>query len=110
MARAVAEKRTLPRQASPEKVHEHVAERLQVVAAALLDAKVRVEGRVTSGAGEALVVSVGNVGVGLAVTVLLGQTEINQVHSVHIVAEAQQEVVGFHIPTRRKGEGKGGGR
>ena len=36
----------LPRQAAPQEVHQHVAQRLDVVPPALLDAQVRVDARI----------------------------------------------------------------
>ncbi len=48
---------TLPRQAAPQEVHEHVAQRLDVVAPALLDAQVRVDARVSRRPRQVLVLS-----------------------------------------------------
>jgi len=69
----------LPGQRAAQEVHEHVAERLDVVAPRLLDAQVRVDGRVARGARQVLVLAVGYVDVRLRVAVLLRQAKVNDV-------------------------------
>lgn len=61
------------------------------------DAQVGVDGGVAGGAGEVLVLAVGNVLVGAGVAVLLGQAEVDDVDQVALLAQAHQEVVGFHV-------------
>jgi hypothetical protein len=63
----------------------------------LLDAQVRVDRGVSSGTRQILVLSVGDVEVGLGISVLLGETEINHVDLVASLANAHQKVVGFDI-------------
>ena len=57
----------LPGQAASQEVHENVSQRLQVVAAALLDAQVVVDGRVARRTREVLVLAVHDVHVRLGV-------------------------------------------
>lgn len=45
----------LPRQRAAQEVHEHVAERLQIVAPGLLAAHVSIDGHVPGGAGQRFV-------------------------------------------------------
>lgn len=61
------------------------------------DAQVGVDGGVAGGAGEVLVLAVGNVLVGAGVAVLLGQAEVDDVDQVALLAQAHQEVVGLHV-------------
>ena len=74
----------LPRQAASQEVHQHVAQRLEIVPPALLDAKVRVDGSVPSRAREILVLAVRDVLVRLRVAVLLRQTEVDAVDQVRL--------------------------
>ena len=63
----------------------------------LTDTQVSVDGSVTGSASQVLVLSVWDVEVRLWVTVLLGQTEINNVDLVATLANAHQEVVWLDI-------------
>ncbi len=65
-----------------KKVHEHVAERLEIVAATLLLAQMCVDTHVASRAGQTLVLAVRYVLVGLRVDVGLGEAEVDDVHNV----------------------------
>mmetsp|Transcript_1763 Transcript_1763/g.5240 ORF Transcript_1763/g.5240 Transcript_1763/m.5240 type:complete len:352 (+) Transcript_1763:405-1460(+) len=87
----------LPGQRAAQEVHEHEAERLQIVAPALLDAQVVVDARVARRAGEVLVLAVGNVGVRLGVPVALGQTKVDDVDGGRLAAQADEEVVGLDV-------------
>jgi hypothetical protein len=58
---------------------------------------VGVDGSITGSASQALVLLIRDVEVGLRVTVLLGQTEINDIDLVSTLANAHEEVVGFDI-------------
>jgi hypothetical protein len=58
---------------------------------------VSVDGSVTGSASQVLVLSVRDVEVSLRVTVLLGQTEINNIDLVSTLADAHEEVVGLDI-------------
>jgi hypothetical protein len=58
---------------------------------------VGVDGGVTSGTGQVLVLSVRDVEVGLGVPVLLGETEVNHVDLVAPLADAHEEVVGLDV-------------
>ena len=69
----------LPGEGAADEVHEDVAERFQVVAAALLDANVRVDRGITGGSGQVFVLAVGDVLVGAGIAVLLGKAEIDDV-------------------------------
>lgn len=56
-----------------------------------------IDGGITSSTGQVLVLAVRDVEVRLRVTILLGQTEIDDVDLVTTLANAHQEVVGFDI-------------
>lgn len=88
---------TLPRQRATEEVHEHVGERLQIVPAGLFDTQMSVDGRVTSGTRQILVLAVRDVQVGLGVPVLLRETKINDVNLVTTLPNAHEEVVGLDV-------------
>ena len=70
----------------------------------LTDAQVGVDRSITGSAGQVLVLSVWNMEVCLWVTVLLGQTEINDIDLVTTLSDAHQEVVWLDI-TVNKGLG-----
>ena len=61
------------------------------------DTQVGVDGCITSGTRQVLVLTVRNVEVSLGVTVLLGQTEIDHVDLVTTLANTHQEVVRLDI-------------
>ena len=56
-----------------------------------------VDGGVTSGTSQVLVLSVGNVKVGLWVPVLLGKTEVDDINLISTLADSHQKVVGFDV-------------
>ena len=56
-----------------------------------------VDGGITSSSGQVLVLPIRDVEVGLGVTVLLGQTEINDIDLVSTLADAHEEVVRLDI-------------
>ena len=80
----------LPRQAAAVEVHQHVAERLQIIPTGLFDAKVCVDTRISGGTRQVFVFSVWDVGVGSGVAVFLGKAEINNknLHIEHTQATA----------------------
>lgn len=59
--------------------------------------QVCVDGGVAGGAGQVLVLAVGDVLVRAGVAVLLGQAEVDDVDQVALLAQAHQEVVGLHV-------------
>lgn len=87
---------SLPRQRALQEVHQHVAQRLQVVAPAQLDAEVRVDARVPGGPDEAAVFFVRDVVQGLRVSVLLGQVEVQDVHFGGALLESLPVNRGYH--------------
>jgi hypothetical protein len=87
----------LPGKRSTTKVHEDVAQALEVVATGLFDAEVGVDGGVAGGAGEILVFAVGDVEVGFGVAVFFGETKVDDVDLVAAFADAHEEVVGFDV-------------
>lgn len=89
--------KTLPGQRTTAEVEHNVAERLHVVTARLLDTQVGVDGGITSGTCQVLVLTVRDVEVRLGVSVLLGKTKVNNVDLVSTLANAHQEVVGLDI-------------
>ena len=56
-----------------------------------------VDGGITSSSGQVLVLPIRNVEVGLRVTVLLGQTEIDDIDLIAALADAHEEVVRLDI-------------
>jgi len=56
-----------------------------------------IDRRVSCGAGEILVLPVGNVKVGVGVTKFLREAEIDDINYVFVLADAHQEVVWFDI-------------
>ena len=89
---------TLPGERAAEEVHEDVSERFEVIAARLLNTQVSVDGGVASSTGQVLVLSVGDVKVGLRVPVLLGETKVDDVDLVAALADSHQEVVRLNVP------------
>lgn len=87
----------LPGERATAEVEHDIAERLHVVTSRLLDTQVSVDGGITGSTGQVLVLSVRNVEVSLGVSVLLGQTEIDNVDLVATLANAHEEVVGLDI-------------
>ena len=63
----------------------------------LTDAQVGVDGGITGSTGQVLVLPIRDVEMGLGVTVLLGQTKINDIDLVSTLADAHEEIVGLDI-------------
>lgn len=63
----------------------------------LTDAQMGVDGGVAGGAGEVLVLTVGDVLVRSCIAVLLGQAEVDDVDQVALLAEPHQKVVGLDV-------------
>lgn len=61
------------------------------------DAQVSVDGGIPGRSGEVLVLSVGNVEVRLGVTVLLGETKVDNIDLVATLADTHEEVVGLDV-------------
>ncbi|KAI0563609.1 casein kinase I [Gracilaria domingensis] len=91
----------LPWERAAVEVHEHKAERLEVVATALLNAEMGVDGGVAGGTGEVLVLSVRDVNVGLVVAVLFGEAKVDDVDDVGLLSEAHQKVVGLDVAVQK---------
>ena len=64
---------------------------------ALTNAQVCVDGGVSGRARQVLVLPVGNVLVGAGIAVFLGQTKVNYIHEVALLAEPHQEVVRLNV-------------
>mmetsp|Transcript_46340 Transcript_46340/g.131036 ORF Transcript_46340/g.131036 Transcript_46340/m.131036 type:complete len:215 (+) Transcript_46340:273-917(+) len=88
----------LPRQLAEAEVHQHVADALQVIAAALLGTQVVVDAGVSGRADQLLTLPVGNVVVALRVAVLLCEPEVNHVHFIVSRVQANREIFGFDVP------------
>jgi hypothetical protein len=88
---------TLPGKRTTEEIHENIRERFEIIATSLLNTQVGVDGGVTGSTGEVLVLSVGNVKVGLRVSVLLGKAEINDIDLVSTLADSHQKVVWLDV-------------
>lgn len=63
----------------------------------LTDTQVGVDAGITSGTRQVLVLTVGNVEVGLWVSVFLGQTKVDDIDLISSLANAHQEVVRFDV-------------
>jgi len=89
----------LPWQSTAQKVHEDVTKGLEIVATRLLASQMRVDTHVSSGSGERLALSVGNVLLGLGIAVLLGHSKVYNVDDIGALGAgaADQEVVGLDI-------------
>ena len=87
----------LPRQRAAVEIHAHVAERLHVVAATLLDAQVGVDGGVARRARQILVLAVHDVLARAVVAILFGQTEVDQEDFVAVAPDAHEKVVGLDV-------------
>ena len=87
----------LPREGATHEVHEDVAERLQVVPAALFHAQVGVNTGVAGGAGETLALLVRNVGPGAQVTILFGKSVVDEEEFIALAPDAHEEVVWFDV-------------
>ena len=88
---------TLPRERSTEEVHEDVSERFKIITASLLDTQVSVDGSVAGSASQVLVLSVGDVKVGLRVPVFLGETEVDDIDLVATLSDSHQKVVRLDV-------------
>lgn len=88
---------TLPGEGTTAEVEHDVAERLHVITARLLNTQVSVDTGVTGSTSKVLVLTVGDVEVSLRVTVLLRETEINDIDLVSALADTHQEVVGLDV-------------
>ena len=88
---------TLPGERATEEVHQDIGERFEVIAARLLNAQVSIDGGVASSTGQVLVLSVGDVKVGLRVPVLLGETKIDDINLVATLSDSHQKVVWLDV-------------
>lgn len=93
--------KALPGKAAAEKVEQDVAERLKVVAPALLDPEVRVEACIAGGAGQGLVLPVGDVEEGAWVAVPLGQPKVDQVAVPRVLPQAHHKVVRLDVAVEK---------
>lgn len=89
----------LPGEAATQEVHENVAKSLQVISSRLFASKMRVDTHVTGSAGQRFPLAVGDVLLGLGVSVLLGHTEVDHVDDVGRLGSwsSDQKVVGLDI-------------
>lgn len=87
----------LPRKSAAEEVHEDISEGLEVVPARLLDTKMCVDGGVASGPRQVLVLSVGDVEVGLGVPEFLRKPKVDDVDLVAALANAHEEIVRLDV-------------
>jgi len=88
---------TLPRERTAEEVEEDVTDGFKIVTTGLFNTKVSADGAVTSSTSQVLTLLVGDVLMSLGVTVLLGETKVDDVDVVTTLASAHQEVVGLDI-------------
>ncbi len=88
---------TLPGKSATQKVHEDVSEGLEVVSAGLFNTQMSVDGSVTSSTSQVLVLSVGDVEVGLWVAEFLRETKVNDVDLIAALSNTHQEIVWFDV-------------
>jgi len=88
---------TLPWKRATAEVEHNISKRLHIITTRLLDTQVSVDGGITSSTSQVLVLTVWDVEVSLGVTVLLGQTEIDNVDLVSTLADTHEEVVRLDI-------------
>lgn len=87
----------LPWESTTKEVHEDVGKGLEIITTSLLDAQVGVDGGVTGGTSQVLVLAVGNMEMGLWVTEFLRKTKVDNVDLVATFSNAHQEVVGLDV-------------
>jgi hypothetical protein len=89
----------LPGKATAKEIHEDVTEGLQIVSSRLFTSKMGVDTHVTGSTGQRLSLTVGNVLLGLGVSVLLGHAEIDHVDDIGCLStrSSNQEVVRLDI-------------
>lgn len=91
----------LPGEMSLEQINEEVAERLEVIASRLFDAKVSIEAGEAHCPSETLVVAVPDVFPRLRVTISFRQSEVDEIQCAHLLALPDNEVrrldVSVHI-------------
>lgn len=89
----------LPRQATPEEVHEHMSQCLQVVPSRLLSPQMCIDAHVTSCARQTLALPIWYMLFGLRIAVLLRHSEINNVDNISSlgIGSANEEIIGFDI-------------
>ena len=87
----------LPRQAALIEVHKDEAEGFEVISTTLLNAQVGVDGGIARGSCQILAIAVRDMLASLRVTEPLGQTEINNVYVVLLLANSNEEVVRLDI-------------
>lgn len=87
----------LPWERAAAEIEHDIAQGLHVITTRLFDTQMSIDGSVSSSTREVLVLSVGDMEVGLRVAVLLGQTKVNHVDLVASLADAHQEVVRLNI-------------
>lgn len=87
----------LPRQESFGKVDQDVTDTLKIVSSRMLNSQVRVDRSVTSSTSQSFVFLVRNMVISLSVSVLLGQTEIDQVDDVGLVVQTYQKVIWLDV-------------
>jgi len=90
---------SLPRQTSPQEVHENVTQCLQVVSSGLFPAQMGVDAHVACSARQRFAFSVRNMLLGLGVTILLGHAKVDDVDNIGGLGAgaADEEVVRFDV-------------
>lgn len=88
---------SLPGERTTAEVEHDVSQGFHIIPTRLLDTQVGVDTRVPCGTGEVLVLTVGDVEVSLGVTVLLGETKVDDIDLVAALTDTHEEVVGFDI-------------
>lgn len=91
--------KSLPGKAPAQEVHENVTQRLEIISSRLFAPQVRIDTHVACCAGQRFALAVGDVLLGLGVSVLLGHAEIDDVDHIGRfgAGAADQEIVGLDV-------------
>jgi hypothetical protein len=77
--------------------HKDVTKRLEIISSRLLNTQMGIDRSVPSSTSQVLVLPVGDMQMSLGVSVLLGETEINDIDLIASFPNAHEEIVGLDI-------------
>jgi len=89
--------KSLPRESALKEIYKNEADSLEVIAATLLFAEVRVNTCVPGGTCQRFVLSEGDVFSCSSIAIALRQTVVNHVQGVLLLADTNKEIIGFHV-------------
>mmetsp|Transcript_55545 Transcript_55545/g.160953 ORF Transcript_55545/g.160953 Transcript_55545/m.160953 type:complete len:204 (+) Transcript_55545:88-699(+) len=96
-----ARREALPRQAAQAEVDQHVADRLQVVAPALLNPRMPIHAGISDGTNQALAVRVPNVFEALQIAKRLREAEVDEMNLIRFLAQANQKIVRLDVAVHK---------